>query len=54
MAPKRPSISRDYTDEAIVQPAIVDGGLAFLQKPVTPAPLTRKISQLLGTKTDGG
>ncbi|MBI2394323.1 MAG: response regulator [Deltaproteobacteria bacterium] len=37
-----------YTDEAIVQHGVLDSGLAFMQKPITPDTLTRKVREVLG------
>jgi two-component system cell cycle sensor histidine kinase/response regulator CckA len=37
-----------YTDDAIVHHGLVDRGQAFLQKPIAPAVLTRKIREVLG------
>ncbi len=36
-----------YTDDAIVSQRLVDPGFAFLQKPFTPADLTRKVREVL-------
>jgi CheY-like chemotaxis protein len=42
-----------YTDEAIIQHGILDSGVAFLQKPITPQSLARKVRETLGPKRDG-
>jgi DNA-binding NarL/FixJ family response regulator len=36
-----------YTDEAVLQHGIIEAGLAFLQKPITPEKLGRKIRLVL-------
>jgi two-component system cell cycle sensor histidine kinase/response regulator CckA len=37
-----------YTDDAILQHGIIDSGVAYLQKPITPSSLTRKVREVLG------
>jgi two-component system cell cycle sensor histidine kinase/response regulator CckA len=39
-----------YTDDSIVRHGIIDGSLAFLQKPVTPQGLARKVREVLDGK----
>jgi CheY-like chemotaxis protein/PAS domain-containing protein len=40
-----------YTDDAILQHGILESGVAFLQKPLTRASLTRKVREVLGRET---
>lgn len=36
-----------YTDDAVLQHGMLDSGLAYLQKPLTPTSLTRKVREVL-------
>jgi DNA-binding NarL/FixJ family response regulator len=36
-----------YTDDAVLQHGVLDSGVAYLQKPITPGSLTRKVSEVL-------
>ncbi len=40
-----------YTDDSIVRHGVLDTGVAFIQKPVTPALLSRKVREVLDDKT---
>ncbi len=42
-----------YTDEAIIQHGILDSGVTFLQKPITPDTLTRNVREALGPNGNG-
>jgi two-component system cell cycle sensor histidine kinase/response regulator CckA len=51
LAPMRPNMKilymSGYTDDAAVRHGLVERGVAFLQKPLTPTMLTRKVRQVL-------
>ena len=36
-----------YTDDTVVQQGILEGGVAFIQKPFTPAALLQKVREVL-------
>jgi CheY-like chemotaxis protein len=42
-----------YTDDAILQHGVLDSGVAYLQKPITPGPLTRKVREVLRAGNGG-
>jgi len=42
-----------YTDEAIIQHGILDSGVTFLQKPITPETLAQRFAKRLGRSKRG-
>jgi PAS domain S-box-containing protein len=43
-----------YTDDAVLQHGVLDSGVAYLQKPLTPASLTRKVREVLDQRESNG
>jgi len=42
-----------YTDDSIVRHGVLESGVAFIQKPVTPTSLTTKVREVLDAVISG-
>jgi FixJ family two-component response regulator len=42
-----------YTDDSIVRHGVLESGVAFIQKPVTPASLATKVREVLDDQAPG-
>jgi DNA-binding NtrC family response regulator len=51
LSPRRPEMKvlcmSGYTDEAVLHHGLKDSGLSFLQKPITPEKLGKKVREVL-------
>jgi len=43
-----------YTDDAVLQHGLLDSGIAYIQKPLTPATLTQKVREVLDRTSGNG